>query len=87
MVLAALLLTACAQESDVGKTIPSSLAAPTVSVTRIVQLPIAEKLTASGILLPREEAAVGPEVAGYQVAEVLVEEGAAGQQGTTACPA
>ncbi len=74
--LAALLLAACAQESDTSKTIPSSLAAPTVSVVRIVELPIAEKLTASGVLLPREEAAVGPEVAGYQVAEVLVEEGA-----------
>jgi HlyD family secretion protein len=76
LALLAALLTACTQEADVGKTIPSSLAAPTVTVTRIVQLPIAEKLTASGILLPREEAAVGPEVAGYQVAEVLVEEGA-----------
>jgi HlyD family secretion protein len=79
--LAALLLTACAQESEVGKTIPSELTAPTVSVTRIVQLPIAESLTASGILLPREEAAVGPEVAGYQVAEVLVEEGAVVSKG------
>ncbi len=74
--LATLLLLACAQESEVSKTIPSALTAPTVSVTRIVQLPIAEQLTASGVLLPREEAAVGPEVAGYQVAEVLVEEGA-----------
>lgn len=76
LILSAILLTACAQESDIGKTIPPAITAPTVSVTRIVQLPIAEKLTASGILLPREEAAVGPEVAGYQVAEVLVEEGA-----------
>ncbi len=31
--------------------------------------------------MPREEAAVGAEVAGYQVAEVLVEEGAAGRPG------
>ena len=76
LALGALLATACAQEADLSKTIPSSLAAPTVTVTRIVQLPIAEKLTASGILLPREEAAVGPEVPGYQVAEVMVEEGA-----------
>ncbi len=79
--LATLLLAACARESDVGKTIPTSLAAPTVTVTRIVELPIAEKLTASGILLPREEAAVGPEVAGYQVAEVMVEEGATVRKG------
>jgi len=81
LALATLLLCACAQEAEVGKTVPSSLAAPTVTVTRIVQLPIAEKLTASGILLPREEAAVGPEVAGYQVVEVMVEEGAAVSKG------
>jgi len=81
LALTTLLLCACAQEADVGDTVPSSLAAPTVTVTRIVQLPIAEKLTASGILLPREEAAVGPEVAGYQVVEVMVEEGAAVSKG------
>ena len=81
LTLAALLLMACAQKSDVSKTIPSALTAPTVSVTRIVQLPLAENLTASGVLLSREEAAVGPEVAGYQVAEVLVEEGAVVSKG------
>lgn len=69
-------LAACARESDVNDTNTPSLAVPTVTVTRIVKLPIAEKLTASGVLLPREEAAVGPEVGGYQVAEVMVEEGA-----------
>lgn len=76
LALAALLLAACTRESDSSKTIPSTLAAPTVSVTRIVELPITETLTASGVLISREEAAVGPEVAGYQVAEVFVEEGA-----------
>jgi len=74
--LLAFTLTACTQEADVGKTNTTPLATPTVSVTRIIERPIAEILTASGLLLPREEAAVGPEVAGYQVAEVLVEEGA-----------
>lgn len=67
---------ACAQKSDVNHADTSSVAVPTVTVTRIVKMPIAEKLTASGVLLPREEAAVGPEVGGYQVAEVMVEEGA-----------
>lgn len=74
--LTAVLLAACARESDVGEAAPSPRAAPTVTVTRVVELPIAEKLAASGLLLPREEAAVGPEVGGYQVAEVMVEEGA-----------
>ncbi|HEY6131829.1 MAG TPA: efflux RND transporter periplasmic adaptor subunit [Halioglobus sp.] len=79
--LAFSVLTACAPESDVSQGNQPSLAAPTVSVTRIVQMPIAEKLAASGILLPREEAAVGAEVAGYLVAEVLVEEGARVEKG------
>ena len=85
--LAVCLLVGCARDAQEGNTGPASLAVPTVSVTRIIALPMADKLTASGILLPREEAAVGPEVAGYQVAEVLVEEGAAGQPGTAAGPA
>jgi len=79
LTLAFLLLAACAQESDKNEAVqpsPTVPTVPTVTVTRIVELPIAEKLSASGILLPREEAAVGPEVAGYQVAEVLVEESA-----------
>jgi HlyD family secretion protein len=70
------LLAACADKSNTPPAIAPQSAAPTVTVTRIVQRPIAETLTASGLLLPREEAAVGPEVAGYQVAEVLVEESA-----------
>lgn len=74
--LAAVLLAGCAPDAKVDAAAPSSLAPPTVTVTRVVKLPIAEKLSASGILRPREEAAVGPEVAGYQVADVLVEEGA-----------
>jgi len=76
LTLTFLLLAACAQESDKKGAVQPSPTVPTVTVTRIVELPIAEKLSASGILLPREEAAVGPEVAGYQVAEVLVEESA-----------
>lgn len=76
LALAFVLLSACSREADTTGGNPAALVAPTVSVTRVVELPIAESLTASGVLLPREEAAVGPEVPGYQVAEVLVEEGA-----------
>ncbi|MFM9598017.1 biotin/lipoyl-binding protein, partial [Streptomyces scabiei] len=35
-----------------------------------------EGLTASGLLVSREEAAVASELSGYRVAEVLVDEGA-----------
>jgi HlyD family secretion protein len=47
-----------------------------VTVVRVETRPVAGALAASGNLLPREEAAVSPEVTGYRVARVLVEEGA-----------
>ncbi|UTW08464.1 efflux RND transporter periplasmic adaptor subunit [Pseudomonas benzenivorans] len=69
---------------------PESSAAPTVmaearavSVTQVVLRPMAGTLTASGLLVPREEAAVGSELSGFRVAQVLVEEGASVEQGQT----
>jgi HlyD family secretion protein len=76
LALAVVCLAGCGKPPDPKTSNANQIAIPTVTVTRIVELPIAETLTASGILLPREEAAVAPEVAGYQVASVLVEEGA-----------
>ena len=38
--------------------------------------PLAEGLTASGLLVSREEAGVASELSGYRVAQVLVDEGA-----------
>ncbi|WP_296596564.1 efflux RND transporter periplasmic adaptor subunit [Phenylobacterium sp.] len=46
-----------------------------VTVTRIEPRPIVGSLTASGDLIPREEAAVAPEVSGYRVAKVLADVG------------
>lgn len=74
--LAAACLSGCGKSPEPQATTGNAVAIPTVTATRIVELPIADTLTASGILLPREEAAVAPEIAGYQVARVLVEEGA-----------
>jgi len=54
-----------------------------VSVVRVESRPISGALTASGSLIPREEAAVTPEVTGYRVARVLVEEGAYVRAGQT----
>ena len=48
----------------------------TVSVARVEARPLTGGLTATGRLEPREEAAVGAELAGYRVARVLVDEGA-----------
>ncbi len=50
--------------------------ARSVRVTTIQTLPIAGAIAASGDLVPREEAAVLPEVNGYRVDRVLVDEGA-----------
>ncbi|WP_240606391.1 efflux RND transporter periplasmic adaptor subunit [Phenylobacterium kunshanense] len=46
-----------------------------VTVARIEPRPIVGSLTASGDLVPREEAAVAPEVSGYRVAKVLADVG------------
>lgn len=46
-----------------------------VTVVRIEPRPIVGSLTASGDLIPREEAAVMPEVSGYRVSRVLAEVG------------
>ncbi|HEY3695715.1 efflux RND transporter periplasmic adaptor subunit [Phenylobacterium sp.] len=47
-----------------------------VRVVRVAPRALSGALTASGDLVAREEAAVQPEVTGYRVARVLVEEGA-----------
>ena len=46
-----------------------------MTVVRVEQRPIAGALSASGNLIPREEAAVLPEVNGYRVARVLADVG------------
>ncbi|MCB1710378.1 MAG: efflux RND transporter periplasmic adaptor subunit [Halioglobus sp.] len=74
--LAALALGACTGKPAPVATATASMAAPTVTVTRIVQRPMAQSLIASGLLVPREEATVSAEVGGYLVEKVLVEEGA-----------
>lgn len=50
--------------------------ARSVRVVRVEVRPVTGSLAASGDLVPREEAAVLPEVTGYRVARVLVDEGA-----------
>jgi len=57
--------------------------ARTVRVVQVAPHLLAGALTASGPLIAREEAAVIPEVTGYRVARVLVEEGAVVIQGQT----
>jgi HlyD family secretion protein len=72
MLLAAASVAACSKpeepESDAQR-------ARSVRVVRVEARPITGALAASGSLIPREEAAVLPEVTGYRVARVLVDAG------------
>jgi HlyD family secretion protein len=71
-ILALALLAAGCSKKEV-KTAESPL---TVSVARVATRDLHGGLSASGLLVSREEAAVSPELSGYRVARVFVEEGA-----------
>lgn len=61
-----------------SKEVPPPLKQPAraVTVAEVELRPITGRTAASGLLVPREEAAVGVELAGFRVKDVLVEEGA-----------
>lgn len=76
--LALLALAACSgsgPDSQPKRTGKPAEPARAVRIARVQLEPIAGGFGASGLLVPREEAAVGSELAGYRVAQVLVEEG------------
>lgn len=75
------LLAACGGGETTSETPEQQARA--VSVVEVAPRPITGSLTASGPLVPREAAAVTPEVTGYRVAEVLVEAGAYVRRGQT----
>ncbi len=74
MTLAGLVLGlgACGKKPDVG----AKQQARTISMVNVEPRDINGGLTASGSLLPREDTAVFPQISGYRVAKVLVDEGA-----------
>jgi HlyD family secretion protein len=72
VVLAALALAGC-KKPPLKQT--EAERARAVTVARVEQRPIAGALSASGDLIPREEAAVLPEVNGFRVARVLADVG------------
>jgi HlyD family secretion protein len=82
LAVAALGLSACGKGSGSGKIEIGKAQATaeadmrSVRVTKVESKDLTGGLTASGVLVSREEAAVGSELAGYRVARVLVEEGA-----------
>lgn len=69
--VAGLTLAGCSKSQSAAPTAAQPL---TVTVAPVEQRPLAEGLTASGLLVSREEAAVASELSGYRVAEVLVDE-------------
>lgn len=78
LVLAALVLTtaplaACGKKVPVKET--EAARARSVRVIKLEPHGLAGSVSADGALVPREEIAVLPEVAGYRVARVLVDEG------------
>lgn len=80
ILVAALALAACGK----GKTDDQAAAAPpprAVKVATIEQRALDREITASGTLRPREEAAVGAELAGYRVLRVLADVGSQVRRG------
>lgn len=78
LALAAAVLTACAPDNEAAEGASATRAAETPRAVRTVRVemrPLAGGLSASGVLVAREEAAVGAELPGYRIARVLAEEG------------
>lgn len=73
------LLAGCGEEA--AKTTQKADPAPLVTAASVVLRPIDRELSLSGVLVAREEAAVGAELTGYRVLRVLVEEGDVVRQG------
>ncbi len=78
-------LVACGKKTEADKAAPAAAAGPgrAVTVARVENRSLAAGVTASGLLAAREEAAVGSELSGYRVGQVMVEEGAHVRQGQT----
>jgi HlyD family secretion protein len=70
------LVTACGGKDTAPPPANATAPARAVSVAMVELRPLGGNASASGLLVPREEAAVGSELSGFRVAEVLVEEGA-----------
>ncbi len=69
----ALSVSACGKKA--APVVNPAATARTVSLAAIETRPIEGGLTASGVLIPREDTAIQPDVTGYRVSKVLVDEG------------
>ena len=75
------MMTACSKSPEPVTETTDTDHARAVSVATITLRPMASSLTVSGLLVPKEEAAVGSELSGFRVANVLVEESAVVRKG------
>ena len=77
LVCSAVGLTACGGKKDADKKPATAAAAQarTVSVGSVETRPLGGGVEASGLLVSREEAAVGSELTGYRVARLYADEG------------
>lgn len=81
--LAAMLALAACSSEEAKRTAPASEPPPAVSVAQVALRSLAGGVTVSGVLVAREEAAIGSELAGYRVLRVLAEEGDTVRRGET----
>ena len=75
ILIAATGLTACGDKKDKAATKAPAALARTVSVGSVETRPLGGGVEASGLLVSREEAAVGSELSGYRVARLYADEG------------
>ncbi len=62
-------------QAEVAAPTPDEVKGITISVVPATRREVTEKLPVTGTLVAREEVMVGPEIDGYQITEILVEEG------------
>jgi HlyD family secretion protein len=62
-------------QAEVAAPEPNEVKGITISVVPAKRREVVEKLPVTGTLVAREEVMVGPEIDGYQITEILVEEG------------
>ncbi|HEY2659683.1 MAG TPA: efflux RND transporter periplasmic adaptor subunit [Caulobacteraceae bacterium] len=72
--MAGLTLAACGKRVEATQR-PTGEQPLTVTVTPIAERSLSQGLTASGVLVAREEAGVASELSGYRIAQVMVDEG------------
>ena len=75
LLISAVGLTACGDKKDKAPVKTAASQARTVSVGNVETRPLGGGVEASGLLVSREEAAVGSELSGYRVARLFADEG------------